>query len=108
MSTQSNGTNNLDDLLSDSGCVKHCCGQNGTGIEESKAAINKYIASILQEVNDKVIGEDEKRHDLNPSMNEGIIGMVREENYLKENRNDLRTEQRAALAEISKRYGKEL
>ena len=41
-------------------------------------------------------------------MNEGIIGMVREENYLKENRNDLRTEQRAALAEISKRYGKEL
>jgi hypothetical protein len=72
----SNDTNNLEEIL------------DPYAASEAIPAINTYIASILQEV-DRVIGSSGKGH----VPDELCCELC-----------DLRDEQRAALAEISKRY----
>lgn len=45
----------LDTLLSDDNAVKHCCGQRGTGIEESKALIKDLFLELIGEYEKELV-----------------------------------------------------
>lgn len=60
-------------------------------------------AKLFEQIRSEVIGEDEEMHRLNPSMNTRILQMVRESNYLADNQNKLRAEQREALTRLEQK-----